>query len=328
LLRRAIERRRVGHAYLFAGDTLAELEELAQAFATSLNCTGDRPETANGLDACGACTECAKIRGFNHPDIMWVRPESKSRIITIDQIRGVLHAVNLKPTHARWKVAVLSSADRMNVQAANAFLKTLEEPPPHSLLILLSTEPQRLLETILSRCLRLTVGDGSAGITDTDDAQWLAQFSSAAAVPQTSLLNRFRLLDTLLARLTDIRKTVERDLSVRSPLETYEDAEPELREKWEDELAAGIEAEYRKRRSELLNTIHWWLRDVWVFRTTNESSIARLPQFSEQTAQLAARLSPLQTLENLNVLERTRRLLETNVQESLALEVGLLKLNL
>jgi DNA polymerase-3 subunit delta' len=216
----------------------------------------------------------------------------------------------------------------MNVQAANAFLKTLEEPPSRSLLILLSTEPQRLLETILSRCLRLTVGGGSNGLADSADAQWLTQFSSAVARPQTSLLNRFLLLDGLLARLNDIRKTIEHDLSTRSPLETYDEPDPGLREKWEDELAAAIEAEYRKRRSDLLNTLHWWLRDVWVLRTTNDPGIARLPDLSAQTAQLAARLSPLHALENLSVLERTRRLLETNVQEALALEVGLLKLNL
>lgn len=328
LLRRALERGRVGHAYLFAGDSMPQLEALALALATSLNCSTPRSKTTTGLGACGTCLNCRRIRHFNHPDILWVRPESKLRTITIDQIRAVLHTVNLKPTEASWKVVVLVSADRMNVQAANAFLKTLEEPPPRSLLMLLSAEPQRLLETIRSRCLRLTVGNEPTLFAESADLEWLTRFSSTVAAPQKSLLSRFNLLDSLLARLNAIRTSIEGELSAKSPLEIYDDAEPALREKWEDELTAGVEAEYRKRRSELLNALHWWLRDVWLLRTTSTATISRLPELADQTAQLARRLTPLQALENLNVIERIRRTLETNVQEALAIEVGLLKLNL
>src|SRR6185436_1663393 len=101
---------------------------------------------------------CRKIEGETHSDMHWVRPESKSRIVSVDQMRELMREIQLKPSEAEVKVAVIVAADRLNTQAANAFLKTLEEPPAKSVLILLSTEPQRLLETILSRCLRLNFG--------------------------------------------------------------------------------------------------------------------------------------------------------------------------
>ena len=328
ILRRSLDRGRVGHAYLFSGDSTAELEELARALAKALNCTSPAGRLPVGLGSCDRCANCRRIDQFNHPDILWVRPESKLRTIMIDQIRDVLHAVNLKPTDAAWKAAILVAAERMNVQAANAFLKTLEEPPARSLLILLSTEPQRLLETIRSRCLRLTVRSTSAGKLEPADQEWLTRFSATVAAPQKSLLNRYLLLDGLLARLSGIRAAVERDLSAKSPMETHDDVDPALREQWEDELKAAIEAEYRKQRSDLLGALHWWFRDVWLARNTDGSDLWRIPELADAATALANRLTPLHTLENLTILERTRRLLETNVQEALALEVGLLKLNL
>jgi DNA polymerase-3 subunit delta' len=307
---------------------VTELEELARGFVKALNCLSYQPNSASGLGFCGRCSVCRRIDQFNHPDILWVRPESKLRTITIDQIRAVMHAVNLKPTEATWKAAILVSAERMRTEAANAFLKTLEEPPPRSTLILLSSEPQRLLDTIRSRCLRLSVSTDGAQIGESADREWLTRFSAMVVAPQKSLLGRYRLLDGLLARLTDIRSAVERELSKKSQLQVHDDVEPGLREKWEDELNAAIEAEYRKRRSDLLGVLHWWLRDVWLARSTAGAGLWRVPELAGAAEALAVRLRPDEALENLVIMEQTRRMLETNVQEALALEVGLLKLNL
>ena len=138
------------------------LESLARTLAKTLNC--QQPVKTGGVatDCCDACLNCRKIDQDTHADIHWARPESKSRIITVEQTRELMREIQLKPTEAGYKVAIIAAADRLNVQAANAFLKTLEEPPAKSVLILLSTEPQRILETILSRCLRLNFfGDGA-----------------------------------------------------------------------------------------------------------------------------------------------------------------------
>jgi len=137
LLQRSLERGRLAHAYLFTGHHIEELEAIARTLAKTLNCL--QPVRAGGVatDACDHCRNCQKVTGDNHADVHWVRAESKSRIITVEQMRELMQQINLKPTEAEYKVAVIVGADRLNVQAANAFLKTLEEPPAKSVLILL-----------------------------------------------------------------------------------------------------------------------------------------------------------------------------------------------
>ncbi|MEI8041210.1 MAG: DNA polymerase III subunit [Verrucomicrobiota bacterium] len=353
LLQRSLERGRLAHAYLFTGHQLDALECLAGTLAKTLNCL--EPVSRNGVavDCCDRCLNCRKVEDGNHADVFWVRPESRLRQIKIGQIvrrddsppRVLLDAVNLKPTESQYKLAILVAADRMNEPAANAFLKTLEEPPPRSVLILLTTEPQRLLETILSRCLRLNfAGDGppKAGPAQ---MEWLTAFSDMAAADQKSLLSRYRLLDVLLRKLTELRTGIEETLAARSPLGKHEEAEDDLRSRWEQELKAAVEAEYRRQRGEFLLALQWWLRDVWL-QTLGEgqgsksgwagsaetalSSPKDLLVFPELagTQRVARRLSPNAAVENLRIIEDLQGLLHTNVQEPLALEVGLLKLQL
>jgi DNA polymerase-3 subunit delta' len=206
-------------------------------------------------------------------------------------------------------------------------LKTLEEPPAKSVLILLSTEPQRLLETILSRCLRLNFGGEGRARFDSEQMDWLRQFSAMAAGEQKSLLGRYRLLDVVLKKLAGLKERVAEGVSARSPLEHHPDAEKDLREKWEDELKAAVEAEYRRQRGDILLLIQWWLRDVWLQTLATDRGLMNFPELAE-TEQLARRLAPARARQNLQVIEQTQRLLHTNVQEGLALEVGLLKLQL
>src|SRR3954463_14960574 len=175
LLQRSLERGRLAHAYLFAGHQLTELEALARTLAKTLNCQNPVRKTPDGpaVDCCDRCLNCRKIDGDTHADVHWVRPESKSRVITIDQMRDLMQEINLKPGEAEYKVAVILAADRLNVQAANAFLKTLEEPPSKSILILLTTDSQRILETILSRCLRLNFAAESGRLLAGPHMEWL-----------------------------------------------------------------------------------------------------------------------------------------------------------
>ena len=327
LLQRSLARGRLGHAYLFTGDSLEELETLASTLTKTLNCLHPVQTAGLATDCCDDCLNCRKVDNANHADVHWARPESKSRVITIDQMRDVMQQIQLKPSEAGYKIAVIAGADRLNVQAANAFLKTLEEPPPKSVIILLSTEPSRILETILSRCLRLNFSTGAVRELSPEQAYWLQQFSSAAAAGQKSLFGRYRLLDSLLTRLGAIREQVDETVSARSPLEKYADAEKELREKWEDELKAAIEAEYRRQRGDVLLLLQWWFRDVWLHTLAAGEELLHLPQIAGAD-EVAGRISTQQARDNLQVMEQTQRLLYSNVQEALALEVGLLTLKL
>jgi DNA polymerase III subunit delta' len=327
LLQRSLQRGRLAHGYLFFGQQLDELEALARTLAKTLNCQQPVKVGGAAVDCCDECPTCRKIDGQTHADVHWVRPESRLRVILVDQMRELMREIQLKPTEAEFKVAVIVGADRLKTEAANAFLKTLEEPPPKSVLILLSTEPGRLLETILSRCLRLNFAGEGARKWDATLLDWLAGFSELAGSEQKSLLGRYRLLDVLARRLTEMRARVEEELTARSPLEKYDDVEKDLRERWEDELKAAIEAEYRRQRSDLLLLVQWWLRDVWLHTLAGGREFLNFPNVVG-AEQVAGRLTSLKALENLQVVEQTQRLLYTNVQEALALEVGLLKLNL
>jgi len=155
LLQRSLERGRLGHAYLFSGQDLHSLETIALNLAKTLNC--ENPERRNGsaVDCCDRCATCRKIEHQNHPDVHLARPESKSRIITVTQIRDLMREIQLKAKESAYKFAVIVAADRLRLEGANAFLKTLEEPPPGSVIILLTTDPQKVLPTLVSRCLVL-----------------------------------------------------------------------------------------------------------------------------------------------------------------------------
>lgn len=330
VLQRSLERARLGHAYLFCGTELATLEAVARTLAKTLNCEKPPRRTAAGLalDCCDSCPSCRRIDSENAPDVLWVRPESKTRVITVDQMRELMQTVHLKPAQAAVKVVGIVAADRLNVQAANAFLKTLEEPPGDSILILLSTEPQRMLETILSRCLRLNFAGESTRLRDPSLVAWLKELSEMAASEQRGLLARYRLLSVLLAKLKESKDAITGAFTKRSPLERYEDADPNLREKWEVELAAAIEAEYRRQRTDLLVGVQWWLRDIWLETLRLGEKMFTYPELAGKIQNVARRITPQEAMENLRLLEQTQRLLASNVQEALVLEVGLLKLRL
>jgi DNA polymerase-3 subunit delta' len=106
---------------------------------------------------CGACPGCARVLARQHPDLQWLRPEEDSRQIRIEQVRELASELALTSHGGGYKVGVIVPADALNRFAANALLKTLEEPPARTLLVLVATAPSRLPPTILSRCQRLTI---------------------------------------------------------------------------------------------------------------------------------------------------------------------------
>jgi DNA polymerase III subunit delta' len=318
LLRRSLDRGRLGHAYLFFGDDLTGLESHALHF---LNWVFEKPGNHPSSDP--------RIDQRQHPDILWIRPESKSRQISIEQTRELIRTLSLRPMEARFKAAVIVAADRMNRSGANAFLKTLEEPPSGSLLLLLSTEPDQLLETIQSRCLRLNFVTGSPAIPRPVQ-EWLSTFArkTSADTSRLSLVARYQLLGTLLAALAVVRERLTEEFLQASPLTRYPDATSEQKEQWEDELKAAVESEYRRHRLDYIAALHGWLRDVWIFGINPSTEGLIYPALAPDTEVVSRRLDPELARKNLDVWEKTQSILYTNVQESLALEVGLLRLNL
>lgn len=330
LLQRSLERGRVGHAYLFTGSSLDNASAMARNLVKTLNCQNPvrKGPTQAAVDCCDVCNECRRIDEDNHPDISWVRPESKLRVITIDQMRDLMHTIHLKAMENGYKAGILVGADRLNTQAANAFLKTLEEPPQKSILILISDEPGRILETVLSRCLRLNLGGDNPALADGDQQVWLKNFCECAQTPSRNLLTRYKMLGVLVGHFAEIKAQIETNLSAGSPLEKYDEAEASMKQKWETELNAAIESEYRRQRAESLAIIQNWLRDVWLATMGQSEGRLCLPQFTVLTQSVAQNLDCERAEDNINIIQNTRKLLESNVQEALTLEVCLLKLHL
>ena len=141
LIRKAISHERIPHAWLFSGMAHIGKYKTALALAQTLNCL------ENGDDACGHCDFCRQIEHEHFPDFRVVRPEGKN--IRIAQVRDALDWLHLRPDRAKFRVLIFEDADQFNRESANAFLKTLEEPPPNTLIILINLNPQNLLELSL-----------------------------------------------------------------------------------------------------------------------------------------------------------------------------------
>ncbi|MBX9580422.1 MAG: DNA polymerase III subunit delta' [Gemmataceae bacterium] len=197
-LRSAYQAGRLGQAYLFAGPDGIGKRLFAKELAKALLC--DRPP--GPLAACDDCPACAQVEAGTHPDVFAVRTPPGKHELPIEDIREFTARVAMKPSRGGRKVGLVETADDFNNQSANAFLKTLEEPPPGSVLILLATDTDRQLPTILSRCqvvrfappgpadlravladngvepdrldrlVRLADGSPARGLTLNDDAVW------------------------------------------------------------------------------------------------------------------------------------------------------------
>jgi len=139
---------------------------------------------------------------------------------------------------------------------------------------------------------------------------------------------RYRLLGLILKKLGEQRAEIEKALGAASPLERYDDLESNMRDKLEDELEAAVEAEYRRQRTDLIGLLQWWLRDVWLETLAVGAEMTSFPSLAPAAKAVARRISPAEALSNLEEVDRMQRQLYTNVQEALALEVGLLKLKL
>ena len=156
--RRTIRAGRLASTFLFVGPPGIGKRSFALQLAQGLLCER-RPDEA--LDPCGACPTCAQVLAGTHPDVVVVRKPGDKNFIPLELLigdkehrmrEGLCHDISLKPYSGRRKVAVIDDADYLNQEGANALLKTLEEPPPKSLLILIGTSEQRQLPTIRSRC--------------------------------------------------------------------------------------------------------------------------------------------------------------------------------
>jgi DNA polymerase III subunit delta' len=214
MLRRSIQRGRLAHTYLFAGPAGVGKSLFARILAQCLLCERVSDEH---LDACGECSSCRQMAASSHPDFFYIGcPEGKGEIPVAAFLgekekrgqEGLIHDISLRPMIASRRVAIIDDANRMNEEGANAMLKTLEEPPADSLLILIAENLDAILPTIRSRCQLLRF----AGLPEKDVAELLAQHelaatsdeaTAAASMSDGSLQTAQQLLNPELRRLRE-----------------------------------------------------------------------------------------------------------------------------
>ena len=307
-LRRAHEQNRLAHAYLISGPSGSGKQQLAADLASLVNGTA--------VD---------DVFSSKAREIFVARPESKSRRIVIEQIRDLEHALQMRASNGRRKVAIISDADRLQPQAANAFLKTLEEPPKDSLLLLLSALPEALPETILSRCIGIPLAREAEPQTRDEEKKLVRLLQQVSHEQNWTIQFAYRLAQEFQGLLRAAREEVKRetDEALKQEETRYRDATDGA---WLDEreqyYKARAESLYLQRRAGLIETLFAWWSDV--LRSSRGVTQRSLPRAAKEIAALASRFTTTEILKRIRCLEELRDHLNRNIQEVLAVEVAFL----
>ncbi|MGE5214071.1 MAG: hypothetical protein ACM3NN_10315 [Nitrospirota bacterium] len=307
-LHRAYEQNRLAHAYLITGGPESGKEDLAAELASLVNGTpiGD--------------VFSAKAR-----EVFIARPESKSRRISIEQIRELEHALQMRAANSRRKVAIIPDVDRLGDAAANAFLKTLEEPPKDSLLLLLTALPEALPETILSRCIAIPLASNGEAQSKKEEEKLVKLLQQASRQTTWSVQFAYRLAQEFQQLLRGIREEVKHqtDEALKQEQMRYKDAtDGNWLEEREEYYKALTESLYLQRRAALVEVLFAWWTDV--LRASNDVTQRDIPAAKQETGTLASRFSTAEILRRIRSLEELRDHLSRNIHEGLAIEVAFL----
>ncbi|WP_193214865.1 DNA polymerase III subunit delta' C-terminal domain-containing protein [Luteolibacter marinus] len=323
LVKSAHERGRLAHAFLISGPRGCGKERLAARIVKLLE---SGPGEGGGFDLFGepVVEEVPPLDEMAGEWVKVVRPQSKSRRIVVDAIRELEKGLYISSGPRTWKIGVICDADRMAAAAENAFLKTLEEPPPRTLLVLLTANPGGLLPTVLSRCVRLPLL-GKPDLTEGGGGELLAALDQAARAGFGSASVALT-LKSVFASILENRKAEAVEAS-NALLKEEEKAlnkgfEGDWLKRREDELKATAESEYIEGRARLFDVLQEWMADV--LRCKTGAGGLEFPDSSEGIKALADKEDLSRLIRRMDAIGELRSNLDTNAQEQLALEVGFL----
>ena len=300
--RAGIEAGRLAQAYLIVGAPRGEGLALALRIQELLYCQGERRP-------CGACKGCRDVAARAHPDVCWIEPIKKSQGILVEQVEQVQRHMYQTSYTGGYKVCVLIAADRMNNDAANKFLKVLEEPPGQSLFLLISDSPHAILPTILSRCQRVTVAAEQGGLP----AEMWQGIRELLVAPELEFLGHVWRAKRLVAILKAMRKAVEGEVTAQKREGDSEEA-----------LEARINARYRELRTLVMRGILLWHRDILLLVTGADESWLHYRD-SDSVAALrarAARTDCRAALRDVGQVEWMQEQLEKNLAENSVFTLG------
>jgi DNA polymerase-3 subunit delta' len=312
LLKGQFAHQRVRHAYLITGPEGVGRRTLALRFAQALNC----PEASTAGEPCHQCRTCKRIEGMQHPDLAVVQAEEIGGSLKVEQIRELQHGLSLAPYEADYRVALLLRFEEATTSAANALLKTLEEPPEQVVLLLTARDADSLLPTIVSRCevirLRpLAIEQVSQGLQSRWDvpAEEAAMLAHVAAGRPGYALQLHRDQDQLEDRQAwlDEHQRLLHATRVKRFL-----------------AAEALAKDRAKLQAILLIWLSYW-RDIMLRAHGSSAPLVNIDR-EEEINQLAKTLEPAATEKIVADLERTRERLNRYTNTRLTLEVLMLNL--
>lgn len=305
-MRNSILQDKASHAYVLVGEPGAGKKTLANIYAMALQCEN------GGADPCQTCDSCRKADSKNHPDIIYVEHE-KNDSIGVEEIRSqVVDDVLIRPYSGRYKIYIISDADKMTVQAQNAILKTIEEPPDYAVFLLLTTNVDALLPTIRSRCVRLDVRPVEDGLVK----QYLIEKMNMpgyeaevqAAFAQGNIGKAEDALDS--AYFGEITRKALYILKYASRMEFHE---------WLDLLKSLVKE--RQNVYDCLDIFQLWFRDVLMFKATREVDHLVFKQEINFIKEQASQRS-YEGIENvIDAADKAKTRLKANVSFELVIEL-------
>jgi len=311
MLQKAMVQGRIGQSYIFSGLAAIGKRTLALQFARALNCL-----RADGVpDACGVCSSCKKMNSGNHPDVHII--QAQGQFIRIESIRFIQDQMTFKPLDGGRRVFILDDADKMNEPAANALLKTLEEPAADNFLILVTARPYFLPQTILSRCRHLRFNPLSnetvarflteQGRIEPQRA-WLLAGLSGGSIGQALELDTEDMMSFREGLVRLLTATGGKD-----PLNLL--------------ALASFLGQDKKEIRQGLRILRSYFRDALVYRETAQDAMVGNRDHLPAVADLASRLTGEQLLQNIALVEKSNETIEMNVNKSLTLEAMAFKLH-
>ena len=314
-LNKALQSGRIPNAYLFYGQKSVGKKLIAIEVSKALNC-----KTLGPVDSCDQCLSCLKIGKRIHPDLFILEPKksspaSREAILKIDEIRELQKKLLYLPYEGNTKVAIINNAECMNPQAANSFLKTLEEPPSKTLIILIASNPYQLLPTVLSRCQRIRFYPLPSEAIKTIISHHLKKEPGESQPEEIELRSQ--------RSMGQVAYALEEDL-----LEVSEDREELIRLisiisfKRMDQvfLWTKAKAKQTERILLILDELTRILRDVVLIKVAPETSLITNKDLIKQLRTLALQKSISALLTMFETVQNTKAAIKLNANSQLALE--------
>ena len=307
--KRAIENHKISHAYILTGEAGMGRKSIANAFAMTLLCE------KGGSEPCMTCHSCKQVMSGNHPDLIYVKHE-KPGSIGVDDVREQINdTIMIRPYSSYYKIYIVDEAEKMTVQAQNALLKTLEEPPAYAVIILLTTNVNAMLQTILSRCVVLNMKPVPGELIknylmkEMQIPDYKAEVCVAFARGNVGKARQ-------LAMSEDFDKVKEEALSLLKYIQEMD----------VNEMVAAIKKinEYKMDVNDYLDILSIWYRDVLLFKATNDANHLVFREEILNIKRVAGRISYEGIEKVIKALEKAKKRLEANVNFDLTMELLLL----